>query len=188
MRNLKRSYLKWLSDIVDSQHGASYFKLCKVLYERDFVWSVSNDDNRCQDGMDLRERYLDVHKGAETPDKIDQFLEEDCTVLEVLVGVAKRMDFIMYDPQRGEVTPKWFNILLCNLKLDSFTDDYTRSDEFPRETVAEIDHILDIWLNRKYDRYGNGSLFPIKGDCPRDMRRTEIWYQMMAFIEENYEI
>lgn len=186
MRNLKLNYFKWLYSNVDRRSQPEYIKLCEVLYNRPFIWSVPNDDNRCEDGKDLRETFLRERPGAENPDIIDEFLEEDCTVFEVLVAIAKRMDFILYDLNRSEKTPKWFMCLLENLNLDGFTDEMDSGDALRPAIIKEVDHILDVWLNRKYDRYGNGGLFPIKGNCPRDMRRTELWYQMHAWLEENF--
>lgn len=45
--------------------------------------------------------------------------------------------------------------------------------------------ILNIFLNREYRYSGEGGLFPL-ADPDRDQRDVEIWYQMNAYLQENY--
>jgi hypothetical protein len=71
----------------------------------------------------------------------------------------------------------WFWQLLRNLGLDQFDDRH-----FDNRGVS---YILNMWMDRKYDSNGNGSLFPLtrySGDC----RNLDTWSQMNAWIAENY--
>ncbi len=47
--------------------------------------------------------------------------------------------------------------------------------------------ILRDWLERKFDRDGCGSPFPVKHGRG-DQRKVEIWLQLQQFVMENFEI
>ena len=53
--------------------------------------------------------------------------------------------------------------------------------------ILEVKAAVECLLERRYLEDGDGGLFPLK--CPRkDQRRVEIWYQMSAWVIENYPI
>ena len=47
----------------------------------------------------------------------------------------------------------------------------------------EMDEILNIWLERRYDEDGKGNIFPLK-DPIKDQKTVEIWYQMQSYLLE----
>lgn len=157
-------YYLWLDSLVnDGNHS----RLIRCLYESQFRWQFILDENRAAGGLNLRSRYaydnginvIDVGHGP-------------CSVLEMLIALSDRMT-------ENLSIDIWncFWILLRNLQLDQFDD--SRFDE------GRVNYILNIWLDRQYDMYGNGSLFPLReysGDC----RNLDIWGQMNAWIAENY--
>ncbi len=52
---------------------------------------------------------------------------------------------------------------------------------FDEEAACDI---LCHFMRREYDECGQGGLFTLRN--PRyDMRKMEIWYQMMGYLEEN---
>ena len=113
----------------------------------------------------------------------DESYDSPCSVLEILVSVANRMEDILYDPKNGNRALKWLWTLICNLGLDIFTDAVYKSD--PGSFMQEIDDILEKFIGRTYDRKGQGGLFPLKK--PRkDQREVEIWYQMQEYLDENF--
>ena len=56
IQTLRERYFNWLYDMMCGNRfseGISYKKLFEQLHERDFIWSIKNDDNRASDGTVL---------------------------------------------------------------------------------------------------------------------------------------
>ena len=90
------------------------------------------------------------------------------------------MEHELYDLKGGP--PKhhiWYAELLENLDLIKVTDAYWRRKG--TDAVDLINRVIAIFLDRTYDRNGEGSLFPIKRSVV-DMRTLDIWYQMMTYL------
>jgi hypothetical protein len=51
--------------------------------------------------------------------------------------------------------------------------------------VKNVNQILTNLVERTYQKNGKGGLFPLKQPA-KDQRRVEIWYQMAAYLNENY--
>jgi hypothetical protein len=184
---IRDEYFSWLYAKIENRHY-SYTKLCRVLHDKKFVWSVNNDDNRCNDGIALRDRFIDEERLDESHLEVLYLLKEPCSVLEVMVALAERMNDIMYDlndTQRLK-TPKFFHQMLVNLNLNRFVDGYNLGRDFDPVSEAEIDEILEIWLGRTYGVDGRGGLFPIRNRHRQDQSQVELWYQMQLWLEENY--
>lgn len=173
-------YFGWLCDLVHVvQPYVSYNLLAEALHNKEFRWFVPNDDNRAFDGKALRERFCDemgimyVH---------DYFIEE-CSMLELIIGLAYRCEFIMADENGNLDMEGWFWKFISNADLDRFTD-VPYYDLWEGEAV---DDILNTIIDRTYGYNGDGGLFPLK--CPRkDQRKVELWYQMSEYLMENYYI
>lgn len=151
--------------------------LCRDLHETDFIWSVPNDDNRSEEGILLRDAY-----GSENPNA-DYSLDGNASVLEMLIALSNEMDGITIDLDAQGKINKWFNILILNLGLIA----YDERTEKPSEVIRIRHHntqILEIFLYRRYSEDGKGGLFPLKHP-KEDQRNVEIWYQMMAYLNEN---
>lgn len=163
-------YLKYLMDTVGADSSLSL--LCSLLLEIPFTYDkhIVTDGNRADDGLYMRERFVSCT--GIVPD-----ICEEATVLEVLVGLAVRIDRdIMGEPEMAD-PGRWFNTMLSNLGLIDMTDDCYDEEE-ARSTV-------DIWLNREYDFDGTGSLFPLKRTS-YDQRHISIWDQANEYLVENY--
>jgi len=54
-------YLTWLYSQIGSiklkQPSRTYWSLFRQLYTKEFVWIIPNDDNRIEDGRDLRFKF-----------------------------------------------------------------------------------------------------------------------------------
>lgn len=184
-----REYFEWLCNLVDG-FGTYYF-LMKRLYSKPFYWSVHNDDNREADGMGLRRRYNEEHGYLEWSTQIvngevvNADLDAPCSVLEMMIALSLRCERdIMNDPSKGDRSAIWFWLMIQNLGLIELTD-----DKFDENFNEYIDNKIDILLERSYDRYGNGGLFPVKKEPNRylrDQRKVEIWYQMCTWLNQNY--
>lgn len=162
-------YFGWLASQTGEDHVA-YSYLLHQLHSKPFEWSVHNDDNRGEDGKELRERYTDTFR----IDGEDLWPAGKASVLEVLLGLADRLEFDTDIP-----LDRWFWKLLENLGFLHYSDSHYNS-----HVEREVDHALNIWLHRKFDEDGNGGIFPLRG-AQHDQRRVEIWYQMQAYLLES---
>lgn len=170
---MANEYFDWLCNQICNRRYSrdiSYKKLLTRLHQIEFIWIVKKDRNRAEDGLDLRYRFS-YEKGYRD---IHSYLDDPCSVLEMMIALAFRCENIMDDPAYDDRTEQWFWNMIVNLGLGSMTD-----DNYNREYVDDV-----IWkfLNRKYDRDGKGGLFRVR-DCKRDMRRVEIWYQLNYYLD-----
>ena len=167
------NYLDWLSEIAipDGHQRDCYQKLMSALYSEDFYWSVSNDENRAEDGEQLRKYY---------EDEMGILCEKQgpCSVLEMLIALAIGCEnYIMYDPDEGDRTDIWFWGMIENLGLDAL-DDWAFNYE-------EFNAIIRRFLDRKYDKDGYGGPFFIE-NFERDMRKLELWYQLNYYLKSRF--
>lgn len=171
---LDELYFEWLYGQIcvkkNRNPAASYWKLFEVLYKKQFVWIIANDDNRADDGKDLRYECLQANNLE--PDDVDQdWLKLDCSFLELLIGMSRRLAFLT-----GSEPVEWFWEMLENLDLRKYND-------MVHMPLRQVENILDQVIWRTYRRNGSGGLFPL--NRPReDQRDVELWYQLNAYIEE----
>lgn len=165
-------YLYLINEV--PRRGARYNMLLSYLFDTPFRWSfkIMSDANRAKDGQLLRDRYAN--------DTGDYILYEDkrepCNVLEMMVALAIRIEEDITGDPGDDHPEKWFWEMIDNLGLDKQTD-----RNFDERMTKKI---LDIWMLRKFDEDGKGSLFPLK--ClPKDQRLLSIWDQMNLYLNEN---
>jgi hypothetical protein len=177
---IQQDYFLWLCETVGitrSRPTHTYIELAWSLHKTIFYGFVPNDDNRAEDGKKLREKFSDFALDA----KDCPCLDGQCTVLEMLVALSQRMEFILSKPGEHNHTGKYFWKMIDNLGIDKFTDD---DPELERK-IFNNSRIIDRWLERKFLPSGLGSIFPLK-QPEEDQRNVEIWYQLMAWLDENY--
>lgn len=165
-------YFNWLvSKVASNKQMQLYSQLLSSLFQTEFTWKMVLDENRAKDGKGLRNLF-----SKETNSEIGlQFATAPANVLEVLVALAMRIETdITFDPQYGDRSTMWFWEMISSLDLIEMTDDNFNQDY--------VDWIISRFLNREYERNGEGSLFTVSS--PLDMRRTEIWYQMQYWLQE----
>lgn len=171
-----QEYFQWLTDLVQiNEPDHSYFLLAKTLHDYVFSAKVPMDENRAEDGLKLRQIFQDENMCV-----LD--LYSPCTILELLIGLSFRIDSQMY----GEVTEsvsQWFWIMIFNLGLEEFDDE----KYYENGGTKAVEEILNAFVNREFDRYGKGGLFPLS-KTKEDQRKVQIWYQMQAYLDENYPI
>lgn len=169
-------YLEWLYGQVASTQlkspSRTYWYLFRQLFSKEFVWIVPNDDNRVEDGRELRREFLSV-TGIRNADP--NWLNLGCSVLEMLIALARRCEF-----QTEATAEEWFWKLMDHLDLARFNDSWYRREA----NEAMIDERLNRLIFRTYSYDGSyGGLFPLKR--PReDQRNIEIWFQMNAYLLE----
>lgn len=174
---LDEQYLIWLYRQVASiqlQNPArTYWSLLKQLYVKEYIWLIPNDDNRVEDGRDLRYEFIEeTHVDIHTPD----WLTLGCSVLEMLIALSRRLAF----EADGEAS-EWFWTLLENVNLRQYNDlEYGKQ---AHDNYDAIEDILDEIIWRTYSYEGLGGLFPLR-TAYEDQRDVEIWYQLSAYLSE----
>lgn len=176
---LDELYFKWLYRHVASDRlknpKRTYWRLLRMFYTKEFIWLISNDDNRVEDGRDLRCEFIN-EVGIDDPDK--NWMSMECSFLEMLIGLAKRCAF---ETDGGSAA--WFWHLVDNLNLGGFNDEYfqtRRQEQYVEETIDAV-----IW--RLYDHDGRGGLFPLNHP-QHDQREIELWYQLSCYLLEGHGV
>lgn len=167
-------YFEWLYNLVcEGRYSTqlSYKKLLTRLHNIEFIWFIPMDENRADDGINLRYRFA-FDKGYD-PDQIKVYLDKPCSVLEMIIALAMHCEEFMDDPQIGDRTSQWFWSMMVSLGLGSVTD-----DNFDRKYVNDV---ITRFLNREYEPNGNGGLFTIRR-CEYDLRDVEIWHQLCWYL------
>lgn len=167
---IESSYFKWLCAKV-MKSGArtpsqTYWKLLQLLHNTEFVWVEAMDENRAEDGKDLRHEFANTTQVEEDP----SWAHLGCSILEMLIAFSRRASYVTERRSRD-----WFWEMLKNLGIDHVTDAV-----FDGHDVIGI---LDQFVWRTYDYNGLGGLFPLQ-DPPHDQRKVEIWYQFCDYIVE----
>lgn len=174
---LDEQYLKWLYRQVASVRlkdpNRTYWNLLRHLYTTEFVWLIPNDDNRVEDGRDLRHEFL-TKKGIVDCDP--NWLSLGCSFLEMLYGLARRSAF---EAEGG--SSEWFWHMLDNLTLGEFNDVHYHSKKQARYVSGVLDRV--IW--RRYEPNGVGGLFPLRRPQD-DQREVELWYQLSCYLLEGH--
>ena len=166
-------YFNWLCELIDNRRFAksvSYRKLLMHLHNIEFTWFVPHDDNRADDGVQLRRRYALVQNDM----SLTRHISGPCSVLEMMVALAVRCETIMDDTLMGDRTGQWFWGMIHNLGLSPMND-----STFDRDFV---DDVIARLLNREYEPDGKGGLFTVR-HCSRDMRTVEIWCQLSWYLD-----
>ena len=178
-----RSYFDWLESFtIDEQvpddRRLSYTKLLRKLWDIPFKGSIGNDDDRGDEGLELRIRYNDIlaSKAGEgdfnTPDVRDIY--GSCRVLEMLIALSMRMYDLMQDMGVYNSVSRWFWEIMGNVGFDEL-DDYIYDDlDGDRIVKRMVDDIQNLH-ERKSGR--PGGWFYVY-----DWRSIEIWYQMHEYL------
>lgn len=169
---LDELYFEWLYSKISTlrrrRAELNHFKLMRIIFQKEYVWLIPNDDNRVNDGTDLRIRFIEEME----LDEVDpDWLGQGCSMLEMLIGLSYRYSFETNIPYRV-----CFSEMIHNLGLQ----DYNDSVDIPQ---ADVEDTLDKVIWRTYSRNGRGGLFPLK-NARSDQRDVELWYQLSAYIIE----
>lgn len=167
-------YFEWLyshfAAVRNRNPARSYWKLAKLLYTTEFVWTVANDDNRVEDGLLLRQDFMS-EQGSDGV--TDDWLALGCSMLEMLVALAKRAAY-----QSDEPEIEWVGRFLTNLDIRYPDSKFTPAVE------DRTRGIIERFIYRAYEEDGQGGLFPLRYPS-LDQTKVELWYQLNAYILEN---
>lgn len=184
MKNqIETRYFDWLYEIVCGKwepRNLSFHSLLTFLYDKQFVPDNEMDCNRAVDGENLRDRFLDQQNDISAKDMravTETFLRKPCSMLEMMVALALRCEeTIMEDADAGNRTGQWFWNMVVSLGLAAMDDN--------RFHQSRAEFVIERFHRRDYQPNGAGSLFTLQN--PKDdMRTLDIWYQMMAYLNEN---
>lgn len=167
---VEEPYFLALFDKIDIYDG-EFFELCRIFYEVDFEWILELDRDRMLDGLKLRDEL-----GAVIPSK-------PCSVLEVLIGLAIRMAYLVEPADDGSpdlIIPDMLWVLVAKLGLTAYTNETIKVYPESRFTIIDI---LNRWMQREFEADGHGSPFPLESPV-KDQRLCPMSYQMNAFVQE----
>lgn len=163
-----RDYFEWLTDQIEihKNNPHTYRDVLERLHNTEFVWIVPNDDNRVQDGIDLRTEFHGEFRRK---------FQKGTSVLEVLIALSRRIAFTAGGDPR-----LWAWQLFENLGL------HKASDPLTGQKSHRVEHILEALIWRTYGRDGQGGFFPLQRFLD-DQTKVEIWQQMNAYVAEIQE-
>ena len=167
---MKNDYFEWMCSLIASDKRDR--RLLMNLHDVAFAYILPMDSNRAEDGIELRYRF-GRENGYDERIVATYLDDRDCSVLEMMIALAIRCEDIMYDPDTGDKTARWFWVMIDSLGLTNMTGE--------RYNKQYVDATIDILLNREYKRNGEGGLFTVE-NCDVDMRSIEIWYQMSKYL------
>ena len=173
MNEVERDYRDWLIDKVNIVEDYTF--LLRELFKIEFYSLIPYDEDRGMDGLMLREEWAeDVGYDGSL-----DFMASN--VLEVLIGIARRIEFQLFGTKYVD---DWdyvriFWDMIDNLGLGEMYGTLSRY------TFDEINEIVTHFLNRDYFCNKKGNIFIIGNDT-RDIRKLNIWTQMGLYISEKW--
>jgi len=182
MNGTRDPYFNWLcllAGVNGIGRHKDYTKLMNALhYDHIFQAKMPMDGNRGTDGLQMRADFIGEHGpwGSATN-------RGPCSMLEFLVALARRMNFLMYQDKSHRYTEYYFWQMMENLGLTKVTDDkwdYMNGEFFVEDAVYRINE-------RQMHADGSGGLFPLKNPSS-DQREVEIWYQMNQWLMEQSDM
>lgn len=177
--SLTEQYYDWLYKIVCGEwepRNLSFHSLLMFLYNRDYIPACEMDECRASDGVNLRYRFATENDIPYV--QIDAALHDvPCNMLEMLVALALRIEeHIMEDSSAGNRVGQWFWNMVVSLGMAAMDDNRFNADR--------AEYIIERFERREYQANGAGGLFTLNHPT-EDMRQIDIWYQLMAYLNEN---
>jgi hypothetical protein len=169
---IEEVYFNWLYHKVASLDvpqtpGLTFYRLARALHSIEYAWLLPGDDNRVEDGIDLRfcfKRQTGISDSDWDWDAIP------CSVLEMLIAFSNHAAFDTECYSERE----WFWVFLENLEISDLSDN---KEDIEHLVVSSVDPF--VW--RTYQFNGVGGIFPID-DTNKDQRKLEVWYQFCEYL------
>ena len=90
---IEEVYFNWLYSKVaympNPTPSLTFYTLFRDLHSTEFVWLISGDDNRAQDGLDLRREFFRESLIHQDP----AWNDIGCSVLEMLIAFSRKAEF-----------------------------------------------------------------------------------------------
>jgi hypothetical protein len=168
---IEEVYFNWLYSKVASTNvptpSLMFYTLLRDLHSIEFVFLISGDDNRAQDGLDIRKEFL---REAFIADPAWNSI--GCSVLEMFIALARKAEF-----ETDLSLRDWFWIFLDNLGIAELSD-------ARRNVSRKVAEVIDILIWRTYRDDGRGGMFPLRRPA-QDQTKVELWYQLNEYLVEN---
>lgn len=161
---MRERYFHWLLKFIGNGfcRKNSYFELLEYLFNTEFCWSIPMDENRAADGIELRRRF--VMDCDEDPEASYLYLSGPASVLEVLIALSIRMEYIARGSIDLSKSSQWFWGMIKSLSIFDCYDGCFDADK--------VTYFLDGW----FDARSEISIFP-DGE-------GELWHQAMKFLSD----
>ena len=150
------NYYQFLLSLIGNPTDGPLFR---YLFEVDYVWTIPMDQNRAEDGIDLRCLYANLNHTQQ-----DIFGNKPCSMLEMLVAFANRIENDFLGRANVDNTPRWFYVMLLNLGIGEDVISFDR---------GRVDHALVRFFNHQV------GLFNIPGI---DISHMELWSQLNVWL------
>ena len=178
-----KSYLGWLREKSDISG-----ELSRVLFETDFEWTISEDEIRAKDAIELRKLYSQEvgasHKKTDREiDRIWKSIYGKCCIFEIILSLAKHIDALVNEGEEGSMVPIFVKIMLDNVGWsDKDDEDFDLRKE---ETERFWNRCSEHFLKHKYKANGsNGGLFVVTNPDIH-MNQLGLWKQMNSWLDEH---
>lgn len=181
-------------DINDECKELSKRRFARKLFDTPFEnYNKDMDESRSVDGMGLRYVFeCSMRDGYFSELDFDEFKQnleaafkdKGCSIFELMLGVAERMENIMSDPAYPDRTYQWINKMIVSLGLGGIDERYIKANP---DWEKKVEEACKNFCERKYDANGKGGLFFIASPKPEeipDMRTLPIWKQMMVYCNK----
>lgn len=170
-------YFNWISSLIDYPELKDpimfYNDVLIHLLNTEFTWTIALDENRADDGIELRYRF-GFENGIGDAIIHNQLDTRPCSVLEMMVALALRCEDDLMQGTEERHVERWFWIMMDNLGLGE--------DTYEFYDPVKTDNVVNTFLNRQYSPDGSfGGIFIIP-NCVHDLRTVDIWYQMMWYL------
>lgn len=181
--DIEKEYFKWLYSIVitdrilklNGLEGESFYILLKKLHQIDFYWVVELDENRALDGQNLREEFASLTDFDDYSD-----LSGACSMLEFMIGLAKRMSFLDCKEGEEDKIDLFFWEQLSNLfgnKIKKRGTDGSITEDFLVFVVEQVNKFLE-----KSDEKVSIFNFSDNESHFFEPSKNAIWDQMQQFL------
>lgn len=180
MNQVEIEYFEWLTDLSSKllQHYGEYRNLSEYLYSIEFYSEHGNDEDREEDGLNLRLRFAE-ESGYPTY-TVRTRITSSCSVLEMMLALAIRCEEnIMGEPGDEVNSGRWLFEMLESLHIEGM-EDYCFDPDYVYKRIR-------IFLQRRYSRNGDGGLFTVY-KTNNDLRDADIWFQMCWYLAEISEL
>ena len=173
-------YYTWLLSLIEPPQGVDspirlYGMLIYELWRREFFWMdiYEGEESRAADGRQLREQYM--MEADVTPDFVPI---GPCTVLEMLIAFALRLDSTIHDWTIGHRPWEWMTMFITNLGLADLTDNSLRAADRSFVTAR-----LEMWMAHNIGTRGERGLFRFKRPL-LTISNLDNWSQMQHWVGE----
>lgn len=180
-----KDYLCWLMNQcqLTAEGPDGYLHLCEILQGTYFVSLVEFDENRADEGRLLRTEWADTDGDISMLET--ELIPYTCTMLELILVMARRMQYEMLDSQYEAGTGKWVKEMLENAGLAYWRNDIFSID--PEYSESQIRKRASDIIYRHYAHNGEGGFYPCSW-ISSDQRNMELLNQMNNYLAENYDI